>query len=171
MSRYIDVTDSAKLIRLALKAKFPGVKFSVHSSRYAGGASIDIKYVDGPALVDVRKVTDPFAGASFDGMIDMQSYVSSYILSDGTVTYGRAAELFSLYGGEVEEVRFGSDYVHVSRDYSDEFLEKAVEVFNETHGPSKMFIQQTKWGLRIKSSPWDYAVDDRFSRFLGERAA
>lgn len=171
MSRYIDVTESAKMIRSLLKKNFPAVKFSVKSSRYAGGASIDIKYEDGPAVEAVRAVTDPFAGAHFDGMIDMQSYVSSYILPDGTVAHGKAAELCALHGGKPEEVHFGSDYVHVSRDYSSPFLEKAIEVFNETHGPSKIVFEQTKYGPKIRSNPWDYTMDIWFSRFLGERAA
>ena len=44
----VSLTDTAKLIRATLKAKFPGIKFSVRSSRYAGGSSIDVRWNDGP---------------------------------------------------------------------------------------------------------------------------
>jgi len=58
---YIPVTDTAKLIRLVLKESFSSVKFSVKSSKYSGGASIDIHYTDGPApeLVDDVSVRSP----------------------------------------------------------------------------------------------------------------
>ena len=38
---YLTCAETAKLVRSALKAAFPGVKFSVCSSTYSGGASID----------------------------------------------------------------------------------------------------------------------------------
>jgi len=97
--RYISVVDTAKLIRAALKENFPGVKFSVRSSQYAGGASINISWTDGPAQQDVRPITQPFAGATFDGMIDLKSYVTGEL--DG------------------EAVHFGADYVFTTRELSD----------------------------------------------------
>lgn len=47
MSReYISCADTAKLIRQAIKEAFPGVKFSVRSSVYSGGASITVEWLD-----------------------------------------------------------------------------------------------------------------------------
>ena len=68
------VAETAKLIRKQLKAKFPAVKFSVKSSRYSGGSSIDICWEDGPTSKAVDVVVQPFCGGRFDGMIDMQSH-------------------------------------------------------------------------------------------------
>ena len=53
--KYFDTVETAKLIRKALKAKFPGVKFSVRSRKYAGGSSIDVVWTDGPAAKAVDK--------------------------------------------------------------------------------------------------------------------
>ena len=53
---WISCTDTAKLIRKALKAEFPGQKFSVRSSQYAGGASIRVHYEGALELAKVEEV-------------------------------------------------------------------------------------------------------------------
>ena len=54
--QYITCVETAKLIRAALKESFPSIKFSVKSSSYAGGASINVSYVDGPTQKEVESV-------------------------------------------------------------------------------------------------------------------
>ena len=49
--RYLTAAETAKLIRKALKASFPGVKFSVRSKSYSMGASVNVSYIDGPSGV------------------------------------------------------------------------------------------------------------------------
>ena len=39
---YVSPTDTAKLIRAALKRSFPRTKFSVRTDTYAGGAAVDV---------------------------------------------------------------------------------------------------------------------------------
>ena len=63
---YLSCADTAKLIRAALKESFPGVKFSVRSSVYSGGASININYVDGPSYEQVKAVAGMFEGSYFE---------------------------------------------------------------------------------------------------------
>src|SRR5512137_1778353 len=82
---YLSCAETAKLVRKALKDAFPGVKFSVKSHVYSGGASINVKWIDGPIEKEVEKVTGMFAGAGFDGMIDLKYYVSHWMLPDGTI--------------------------------------------------------------------------------------
>ena len=79
--KYISVVDTAKLIRAALKESFAGVKFSVKSSSYAGGASINISYVDGPTSKQVEYVISVFEGSYFDGMQDYKG--QNYANLDG----------------------------------------------------------------------------------------
>ena len=100
MPEYISVTDTAKLIRKALKAQFPNVKFSVQSKSYSMGASITVYWTDGPTTDAVDKIVKQFEGASFDGMIDLKSYHSSML--DG------------------REVHFDADYVFTQRSISNE---------------------------------------------------
>ena len=87
MTNYISTTDTAKLIRAALKAAFPGVKFSVNSDKYAGGSSIRVKYTDGPELAKVEAIAKPFCGSYFDSNSDC--YITAACEVDGVRTvYG-----------------------------------------------------------------------------------
>jgi hypothetical protein len=97
-TQYLSCAETAKLVRAALKESFPGVKFSVKSSTYAGGASINVAYVDGPTAAQVEAVAKVFQGAYFDGMTDYKG--SNYNSLDG------------------QPVRFGSDFVFVSRRFT-----------------------------------------------------
>lgn len=178
--RYIDVAESAKMIRTLLKSKFPGVKFSVKSSRYAGGASIRIEWSNGPTDKQVRGFTDPFAGAGFDGMIDMQYYKTAYLLPDGTVTFGRSQGTTASRGSDpgyneplpegAVEVSFGSDYVHTTRNYTEEFVRPIVEEYKKTHSDGKQVqFTQTPYGPRIDIVPWDANIRHRLDRWIAEK--
>jgi len=96
---YISVTDTAKLIRIVLKESFPGVKFSVKSSKYSGGASINIHYTDGPAPDLVDHAVDCFSGSYFDGMIDYQGSVYATL--------------------DDKPVRFGADFIFSNQKHSE----------------------------------------------------
>ncbi len=104
--KYLSCAETAKLLRVALKAKWPDVKFSVRSKTYAGGASIDISYTDGPPSDEVNKTAKLYEGASFDGMQDLKSYHDTMLTGPD---------------GSMELVQFGANYVFVHRDYSDKY--------------------------------------------------
>jgi hypothetical protein len=91
---------AAKNIRKELAAAFAGVKFSVKSSRYSGGDSIDISWVDGPTTAQVDEIADKYQGGDFNGMDD--SY--TYRRNDWIRTFGDAK------------------YVHAQRSYSDRWV-------------------------------------------------
>lgn len=112
--KYISVVDTAKLIRLALKESFAGVKFSVKSSSYAGGASIRISYVDGPTVKQVEDVVSVFEGSYFDGMQDYKG--QNYANLDG------------------EEVKFGADFVFVNRQLSVGVLTECAKKVSQMYG-------------------------------------
>lgn len=65
---------ATKNIRTELKAAFPGVKFSVSSSRYSGGDSIRVSWIDGPCEKRVSEITCKYQAGSFDGMQDLYTY-------------------------------------------------------------------------------------------------
>lgn len=107
MTRYITVTETAKLIRQDLKKNFPNIKFSVRSKSYSMGASIDISYTGNVKQETVMSVTNKYRGSGFDVMQDLK--------------YSVTGELNG------ESVHFGSDYVFVSRHFSKSEVEKFAE--------------------------------------------
>lgn len=107
MSRnYISCADTAKLVRAALKESFPDVKFGVRSSVYAGGASITVRWTDGPNAAQVQSVAQTFEGSYFDGSIDYKG--SRYNMVDGI------------------ETRFGANFIFCERDHSDALIARAI---------------------------------------------
>lgn len=115
---YVNVTATATHIRAALRRAFPKTKFSVHSKKYAGGASIDIGWTDGPTRESVDAVVAPFAGAEFDGMQDLKTHRAGWfqVCQDNLLRpcgeHDVGATLF----------QFGADYVFCNRTLSDAFM-------------------------------------------------
>ena len=103
---YITTAATACEVRATLKAAFPRTQFSVRSSEYSGGSSIDVRWTDGPTHAQVNRILDCFEGAGFDGMQDLKTY-------QGPVTW------------RGHRVRWGADYVHGSRAESFETLKQA----------------------------------------------
>lgn len=134
----LSVTETAKLIRAALKKDFPKVKFSVRSSSYSGGSSITVRWVDGPTTKMVERITNQFRGANFDGMIDLKVHQSHWLLPDGTTVVannpGTVGSLGTIQAQENPKphpnarlVSFGADYVFCNRDRSPEFEKRVLE--------------------------------------------
>jgi hypothetical protein len=146
MSRYIPVAEVAKLVRKALKENFAGIKFSVRSSSYSGGASIDVRWLDGPCEPDVTKVVKQFQGATFDSSIDLTSYITHEL--DG------------------EEVRFGSDYVMTHRDMSRAFVEAIAQQFCVHHGISMLEVKGDEKSAWVNTRSLDYHMDRWLSELL-----
>ena len=99
--------ETAQLVRKALHSAFPGVKFSVRSNSYSGGASIDVRWVDGPNGESVKAAVRPFEGATFDAMTDCKDIVRHIING--------------------HEVQYGADFVHCQRDLSGAYLRAVAE--------------------------------------------
>ena len=134
-SEYLSCAETAKLIRPALKAAFPGVKFAVRSNTYSGGASIRIHWMDGPTQWQVEQVAKLFEGATFDGMQDLKSYHSSLLAGPG---------------GNVREVRFGADFIFCERYISDGFAERCKAKLERITGESYQGQNNWREGVCIK---------------------
>jgi hypothetical protein len=124
---YFSCAETAKLVRKALKDKFPGQKFSVRSDTYSGGASIRVRWTGGPTVENVKAVTEPFEGGGFDASIDLKYHVYSWLLPDGTVQFARSSGTEGSRGTvpaydhvkphpDAQLVSFAADYIFVDRD-------------------------------------------------------
>lgn len=116
--------ETAAMIRASLKVEFPGVKFSVRSKTYSGGASINVDWTNGPTTKQVDAVVKFYEGASFDGMIDLKSY--EYTMNEA---------------GEV--IHYGADYVFTNRRISDDNLILCVAQWNAENSVKMEIITET----------------------------
>jgi len=64
----LDVVEKAKRIRKLLKAAFPNATFKVRSDRYSMGESVDVIWVDGPALDKIELIVKEFEYIDKDPM-------------------------------------------------------------------------------------------------------
>jgi len=139
---YLSATETAKLMRKDLKANFPGIKFSVRSDRN----SINIKYTDGPAEKVVQAVARKYEGAGFDGMIDLQYYISHW-MNKATGEVIIAKDQGSTGSGGCHEghenacpgegwvkVNFGAKYIFVNQEITAVVMEEAVEMVAKKTG-------------------------------------
>ncbi|MCY0387921.1 hypothetical protein OVY01_11875 [Robbsia sp. Bb-Pol-6] len=138
--KYLSCAETAKLVRQALKEAFPRVNFSVRSKRYSGGASISVRWTDGPNDAQVSAITSGFAGAYFDGSIDYQGSV--YHMLQG------------------KQVSFGADFIFTTRDDSEAAVERAIgHVYRKFEGnfgnscvprPTvKAYVMGELWSVRL----------------------
>lgn len=93
--------QAAANLRTELKAAFPGVKFSVKSSSYSGGNSVDVSWVDGPSDEAVEAIANNYQAGDFDGMDDCYHYNDSALSQAfrevcGSVRYVKCNREFSL---------------------------------------------------------------------------
>lgn len=143
--RYLTCAETAVLLRQQLKRCWPTIKFSVRSKVYSGGASINVRYQDGPPLKAVERIAGQFAGSQFDGMIDLRSGVCHWLLPDGSVRLA-SAEGTTGSGGVIPSVRATvvpadaqhvhllADYVFVQRDYSEQAMARIKARIDRKYG-------------------------------------
>lgn len=98
---------AAKNARIELKIAFPGVKFSVKTSRFSGGDSMSVRWTDGPNSNQVSAIVDKYAAGHFNGMDDSYSYT---------------ADAWNNAFGDAK-------YVQTSRDLSDKAIASAIRTF------------------------------------------
>ena len=131
---YLTGPETAKLVRVALKREFPGVKFSVRSDHN----SINVRWIDGPTTALVNPVVKAYEGGGFDGMIDLAYTCESWLMPDGTVAPAYCGGTTGSMGVEdgyayappspdAQLVQFGAKYIFTDRSDSREALEQAIE--------------------------------------------
>lgn len=113
---YIEAPEIAKLIRADLKVAFPGVKFSVRSSRYSMGSSVSVSWTDGPTTKQVD-----YAIALYD-----------FCTYDAQEDYHGTADARMING----QLRKGSAHISTSREVSVSVAESVVKTLNwaESYG-------------------------------------
>lgn len=101
-----DHARAAKNLRIELSKIFPGIKFSVKSSSFAGGNDVTISWTLGPTRKEVKAIADKYQDGHFDGMIDLYEYDHS------------------AFGSAVDTVLGRAKYVSESRSFPEELHEQ-----------------------------------------------
>lgn len=155
--KHLSTTETAKLVRRQLKEAFPETKFSVRTDKYAGGASINVSWTDGPTRQAVEAITNNYTSKNFDGMIDMAFLNSSWLYADGSAerAYCRGTEEQKGYHAEenhfpskpgAQLVSFGADYIDTYRELSDMYLWFLEQEVTETTDLGPMGCECSYWG-------------------------
>ena len=132
--RIPDKLSTRELVRQALKDRFPTVKFSVRSSRYAGGASVHLKWSGGPLESEVEVLVEQYEGSRLDGDYSPRPVIH-FLHPDGRVLLAHNPPssaigafdpegednrgLARLMPPDDEQVRFGAQLVRCHREPSD----------------------------------------------------
>lgn len=127
---HLSVTATATLVRKALREAFPDFTFSVRSKSYSGGASINVRWTDGPRVSDVEAITNVFQGASFDSQSDYKG-LRIHAIND-------------------QHVSFGADWIFCEREYSEAFLEKAMDHWSGLSAAERCDLLNNRlprWGI------------------------
>lgn len=137
--------NAAKNIRIQLKAAFPGVKFSVKTSSYSCGNSINIRWTDGVTVQQVNEITREYSLGDFDGMTDSYEYDQSDYWTDA-------------FGG--------TKYVFNERTLSDGFLASVLDELSAKWGtidgvPCPTVEQYRRGDAR--DGGWDRRINDAAS--------
>lgn len=148
MKNYFSCKETAILVRGELKKHFPGIKFSVRKDEYAGGATVTVHWTDGPSRPSVEHVVKRFEGASFDGSIDLKSYVTGE------------------WNGE--EAHFGADYVSCTRKKTRLFVETVTRCFCQRYGIPMLEIKGSVEEAWVDSYRLDYTYDHELQKILEE---
>lgn len=116
---------ASKNAKAELKATFPGVKFSVKTSRFSGGDSMYVRWTDGPTSRQVEAIVNKYSAGRFDGSADIFEY--------NTTPWN--------------EVFGDAKYVSASRDYSDALIEDAIRiVVNKFGGCEPITVDEYRRG-------------------------
>lgn len=89
--------ESKKILKIELKKEFPEIKFSMRKSNYN---TLRISYIDSDTTEqEVRNFVLKFEGKSFDGMIDLESYIDTglafgYIFIEREITQKKYEEIY-----------------------------------------------------------------------------
>ncbi len=189
-AKYLSAADTAKLVRAALKRNFPGTRFSVRFDTYAGGASIDVVWTDGPAYKLVDGVARQFAGGRFDSMIDMKVTVQHWLLPDGTATVASNAGTEGAGGvlpaarewmphPDARLVRFSADFIFPRRRTSLALVGRVLDRMKAQGSPVELLEVKIDYdgtgyvAARSHSAEaelWEREARNQVSRFMAVRA-
>ncbi|PXW46329.1 hypothetical protein DFO55_1503 [Grimontella sp. AG753] len=131
----------AKNIRVELKAAYPAVKFSVRKTGYD---SITVKWIDGPTVDQIRDITLKYKTGHYDMYADLHE--------------SKSTPFTDIYGGV--------DYLNVSREYSLELKQTAIDNVRKKYG-SDIVPESCTVDAYTKGDLWHVSREFFFNNGVG----
>ena len=118
---YYTCVETARLIRQALRARFPGVTFSVTSHPYRRRdrtlGTVTVRWQGGPTTRTVQRVAGCFEGVNFDSTTDTK--IARTVLLDGYCCHFGAEFVFT---ERAKATRAGIAHLAATSFRQDEYL-------------------------------------------------
>lgn len=151
---YVSAAETGKLIRAALKRAFPSVTFAVRTEASRGGGAARVQWTDGPTAKQVHALLAQYEGASFDGMIDLETAV--YQTVDGQRTH------------------YGTSYIFTRRVTTRALVDACLDEACAVYGQEKRPIRDDPYfGAAVQPGPsvdyWD--LEQIVTRYLADTDA
>ncbi|EDJ8543643.1 hypothetical protein GFF61_15770 [Salmonella enterica] len=127
----------AKNMRTELKAAYPRTKFSVRKTGYD---SISVKWIDGPTKDQVQDIIGKYKTGHYDMYADIHG--------------SKSTPFTDIYGGV--------DYLHYSRDYSEELTQKAIDNVRKKYG-QEIVPESCTVAAYISGDLWNVSRDFFFN--------
>lgn len=152
----------ASLIRKDLKKAYPTTKFSVTSSNFSMGNSVDISWTDGPTQGEVDTLLADYVDGYFDGMTDCYNYTShtdekprtKYLSCNRTMSKEFEVEVCL----SIEEPLFGREYEQDRRVYA-LFRETNWEKKQKLPTPEERYAKQEAEFAEYKKNNYKIVVE------------
>ena len=81
--------QASQRIKNILKKEYPDIKFSVKSSNYANGSSVNVSWSDGIPEKELDAFLNQFQYGHFDGMIDLYKYSNTKDMPQAKFVFGK----------------------------------------------------------------------------------
>jgi hypothetical protein len=140
-------------------------------------SAVEIGWEDGPTTKMVDDLVGKYHSSDFDGMIDLKSYRSHWLLPDGTIEVAliqgsegsggqHPRQEFEKPHPDAEEVSLASDYVTTHRSHSREFVHRTAEKFSAKFGISNADELTRCYYAGTKVEGTSHGGPDDFNRFV-----
>ena len=114
--------QASRTIKSILKKEYPNIKFSVKSSNYANGSSVDVCWFDGVPEKELDAFLNQFQQGHFDGMIDLYEYSNTKNMPQAKFVFGKRTvskekqEIIKKQLAELMNIE-NSDYAVIPKDF------------------------------------------------------
>lgn len=114
--------QASQRIKNILKKEYPNIKFSVKSSNYANGSSVNVSWFDGVPSKELEGFLRQFQQGHFDGMIDLYEYSNTKDMPQAKFVFGKRTvskekrEIISKQLAKLMNIE-NSDYAIIPKDF------------------------------------------------------